>query len=334
MLPLIDRLRWQPPAPTPPRPVAQLMRDVLLALVPGLLIQWWQFGVGVPIQIGLCAGTAVLTEAAMLRLRGRASGPTLRDHSALVTALLLALSLPPLAPWWVSVIGATFAMVFGKHLYGGLGHNPFNPAMLGYAVLMVSFPKAMTFWPGAAELQGTAFGVADSVAAIFRGLPDGWIDALARATPLTAEHDFLITGTRSDAQGTWGWRFINLGFGAGGLWLLHRRVIDRRLVLAFLAAVGLIATTIDWALPGIYPGAAFHLFSGSTLLAAFFIVTDPVTAATTPWARWLYGAGIGALVVVIRSFGGYPDGVAFAVLLMNVVAPTLDRYTRGRVYGH
>lgn len=322
----------------PPRRVADLMTDVLKALVPGILVMTWFFGIGVPVQCALAVGSAVLGEAAMLRLRGRDIRPVLGDGSALVTGLLLGVSLPPLTPWGITVTGSLFAMVFGKHLYGGLGNNPFNPAMVGYAVLLISYPKAMTFWPAPSDLLPMTWGAPASLSAIFDGLADAWIDALAMPTPLTIAHQRLVFGTVplgvNPASGVSAWIGINLAFLAGGLWLAKRGTLDRRIPLSLLAALSLCALTLQPVTPPDAPGVLFHLFSGSTMLAAFFIATDPVTAATTPRGRWIYGAGIGVLIFVIRTWGGYPDGVAFAVLLMNFAAPTIDQYTRPRIYGH
>jgi electron transport complex protein RnfD len=323
----------------PQRQVADLMTDVLKALAPGILAMTWLFGVGVLVQCALAVGSAVLGEAAMLRLRGREIRPALSDGSALVTGLLLGVSLPPLTPWGINVTGSLFAMVFGKHLYGGLGNNPFNPAMVGYAVLLISYPKAMTFWPAPTDLLPVAFNTAASLSAIFDGLADGWIDALAMPTPLTVAHQRLVYGTVPLTAGTIptgvsAWTWINLAFLAGGLRLAKRGTLDRRIPMSLLAALSLCALILKHTSLPDAPGVAFHLFSGSTMLAAFFIATDPVTAATTPLGRWIYGAGIGMLILVIRTWGGYPDGVAFAVLLMNFAAPTIDQYTRPRIYGH
>jgi electron transport complex protein RnfD len=322
----------------PQRKVADLMTDVLKALAPGILVMTGFFGIGVLVQCALAVSSAVLGEAAMLRLRGRDIRPALGDGSALVTGLLLGVSLPPLTPWGINVTGSLFAMVFGKHLYGGLGNNPFNPAMVGYAVLLISYPKAMTFWPGPTDLLPVAFNTAASLSAIFDGLADGWIDALAMPTPLTVAHQRLVFGmvphNVSPASGLSAWTWINLAFLAGGLWLAKRGTLDRRIPMSLLAALGLCALLLKQTTLPDAPGVAFHLFSGSTMLAAFFIATDPVTAATTPRGRWIYGASIGVLIFVIRTWGGYPDGVAFAVLLMNFAAPTIDQYNRPRIYGH
>jgi electron transport complex protein RnfD len=322
------------------RPVGELMTDVLLALIPGILALVRHFGPGVLLQCGIAAFAALTAEACAQWLRGRPATRALRDHSALVTALLLGVSLPSLAPAWLAVVGTLFAILLGKQIYGGLGHNPFNPAMVGYTVLLIAFPGEMTRWPAPTDLLMQPAGLLETWQAVFQGLPlDRW-DALAQATPLDATRTRLAQGlTLEEAHadslaasraGVW----VNLGFLLGGLWLLRRGALDWRLPAAVLGGLFACALAFFLADPERYPTPLFHLFSGATMLGAFFIATGPVSAATTPRGRWLYGIGIGLLIFVIRAWGGYPDGVAFAVLLMNVAAPTLDRYTRSRVYGH
>jgi electron transport complex protein RnfD len=325
-------------------PVGKIMAETLLALVPGLAALAWQFGPGVLLQCLIALLVAELAEAAMLSLRKRPVLPTLADGSAALTALLLGAALPPLAPWWIAVFGALFAIVAGKQLYGGLGHNPFNPAMAGYAVLLVSFPRQMSAWLPPLDLNPAPLSFAETWHAVFsHGLPGNLsFDALSMATPLDTLKtqlglnrplDEIQAGTGFAPLGGAGWQWANLGFLLGGLWLLWRKRIDWQIPLGYLGALfglGLLAFLFE---PGRHPTPLFHLFSGAAMLGAFFIATDPVSAATTPKGRWIYGLGIGALVLLIRAYGGYPDGVAFAVLLMNLAAPTLDHYTRPRAYG-
>ncbi|MFA5941510.1 MAG: RnfABCDGE type electron transport complex subunit D [Sinimarinibacterium sp.] len=304
--------------------VAAVMRDVLLALVPGIALYTLLFGWGVLANIALAALTCLLAEAAVLHLRSKPLQPFLLDSSALVTGVLLALSLPPTAPWWIPVIGSLFAMLLGKHVYGGLGYNPFNPAMVGFVVLLISFPVQMTTWPALQPL---------------------WVpqtDALTGATVLDHVRTQLglqrtLGEIRGDAPiGLFagrGWEWIALAWLCGGLYMLWRKTIRWQIPVGMLVGVTLIALPF-WAMdPDRYASPLFHWLSGATMLGAFFIATDPVSAATTPRGRLLYGLGIGVLVYVIRTWGGFPDGVAFAVLLLNICAPTIDRYTRPRVYG-
>lgn len=328
---------------TPGNTVSRVMLMVMIALVPGILAQWWQFGPGVMINMGIAWVAAELAEAAVLSLRRRPLKPFLLDYSAALTAVLLAISLPPLAPWWVTAFGTLFAIVIGKQLYGGLGFNPFNPAMVGYAVLLVSFPRHMTAWLPPGELATNLPGFADTLALIFQTETAIVYDGLAQATPLDTlktqlglarSVDEIQSARLFDAIGGKGWQWVNFGYLIGGLWMLRRGVIAWQIPAGFLGALFLAAMLGFLYDPAQHPTPLFHLFSGATMLGAFFIATDPVSAATTPRGRLIFGAGIGLLVFVIRSWGGYPDGVAFGVLLLNLAAPTIDYYTRPRVYGH
>jgi electron transport complex protein RnfD len=320
------------------------MRAVLLALAPGVLAYVWFFGWGVVIQIGIALAVALGAEALMLTWRGRPVRPFLTDGSAAVTAVLLALALPPLAPWWATVVGTAFAIVVAKHLYGGLGYNPFNPAMVGYVVLLVSFPRVMTLWPAPEVVSGQSVSFWDSLAVVFRGAPITLpMDAVSGATPLDYMKvklgaNLTVGEVRAspifgDLSGK-GWEWVSGGFLVGGLWLLYRRVITWHIPVAMLGTLFVLALLFSGLDPGRYPSPVFHLFAGGALLGAFFIATDPVSASTTPRGRLIYAAGIGALTYVIRTWGGYPDGVAFSVLLMNIAAPTIDQYTQPRVFGH
>jgi electron transport complex protein RnfD len=321
------------------------MRQVLYALIPGALALVWAFGWGVIWNVVLATATAVLSEAVMLHLRGRAIRRFLADYSAAVTGVLIGLALPPLAPWWLPVVGTGFAMVFAKHIYGGLGYNPFNPAMVAYVVLLVSFPRLMTQWSAPVSIADARLGPWASLVFTFtRELPAGvGIDAVTGATPLDAVRTGLrraqtLPEIRSapifTAVGGKGWLTANLAFLAGGVYLLARRIIGWRIPLGVLAGVAAPAAG-HWVFdPTTHPGMLFHLASGATMIGAFFIATDPVSAATTPAGRLYYGAGIGLLTWIIRTYGGYPDAIAFSVLLMNMTTPLLDYYTQPRVYGH
>ncbi len=320
--------------------VASMMRMVMLALLPGVAVYFWLFGWGVLFNLLLAGATAVVAEACMLMLRKRPVTVTLLDGSALLAGLLLALALPPLAPWWIPVIGSLFAIVIAKQLYGGLGYNPFNPAMVGYVVLLISFPLELTLWPSAGDHPD----LATTFMWVFtHNLPDGvTIDAVTMATPMDAVRTqlglgeslaSLSTGSLFGLIGGAGWEWVNLGFLLGGLWMLKLRVIQWRIPVSMLAGLALMALIFHLIDPDTYASPQFHLFSGAAMLGAFFIATDPVSASTTPLGRLWYGFGIGVLTWIIRTWGGYPDGVAFAVLLMNLAAPTLDYYTRPRVFG-
>jgi len=325
--------------------VSIIMLKVLLALVPGIAAYVWVFGGGILVTLTLASVTALASEAVALKLRNRPIKPFLMDGSALVTAWLLALALPPLAPWWLVVLGTLFAIIVAKQLYGGLGYNPFNPAMVGYAVLLISFPLIMTSWPAPLALAQAKLGFADQLRYIFGGaLPVGvLVDAISSATPLdylktqlTLHHNIQAI-TQAPIFGVLGGKGGELVTGAyllGGLYLLQQRIISWHLPVAFLGALALMAGAFYLADATHFASPAFHLFSGATMLCAFFIVTDPVSGPTTPRGKLIFAAGVGALTYLIRVYGGYPDGVAFAVLLFNIAVPLIDAYTQPRVFGH
>jgi electron transport complex protein RnfD len=328
-----------------PNRVDWLMLQVILALIPGIFALIWYFGWGVAINLVLTSLFAVLVEAAALKLRGRPPLPTLRDLSALVTAMLFAIAVPPTLPWWLTLIGMVFAIGVTKQLYGGLGYNPFNPAMAGYVFLLVSYPLAMTSWLPPHMLAEHSLGFLDSAHMIFTGSPPhelGW-DAISMATPLDEMRTQLAQNRMIEeirASQLWGdfggrgWEWVGNWFLLGGLFLLWRRVISWHIPVSMLLGLLLIAGFF-WSMdPQTHPFPAFHMFSGGTILGAFFIATDPVTSCTTRKGQLIFGASIGVLIFVIRTWGGYPDAVAFAVLLMNIAAPTIDYYTQPRVFGH
>jgi electron transport complex protein RnfD len=325
--------------------LTRLMVQVMLALIPGTLVLFWFFGWGILFNLFIAATTALAAEAAILQLRRRPVTATLLDGSALLTGLLLGLALPPLTPWWIPFIGALFAIVVAKQLYGGLGYNPFNPAMVGFVVLIISFPLQMTLWSPPRGLEGDMLSFLDTLRLVFtEALPaDATLDSVTMATPLdTSKTRLGLNYTWSEILGDplfgsfagRGWEWINVAFLAGGLWLWQRRAIHWQIPLGMLAAIFLMSLLFYIADADSFGSPLFHLFSGATMLGAFFIATDPVSAATTPRGRLYYGAGIGILIYIIRTWGGYPEGVAFAVLLMNMAAPTIDYYTQPRVFGH
>ena len=339
--------------PTPPPPhivapnsVSRVMGIVLIALVPAIAMHVAFFGIGIIVQLTLASATALLCEYVALRLRGQEPRKFLTDGSALITAVLIAMCLPPLAPWWLVVSGTAFGILIAKHLYGGLGANPFNPAMVGYAVLLVSFPAQLAHWPipDIATLAPADMRIADLLYAIFVGdLPPHltW-DGVTSPTPLDAMRTGLMAGlTQSETQATpifgvlggRGWEWINLAVLAGGIWILALKIIRWHIPAALLAGLALPATIMNAVDPGSYAGPLFHLTSGASMLGAFFIATDPVSAATTDRGRLVFGFGIGVIAYTIRTWGGYPDGIAFAVLLMNLAVPLIDRYTVPRIYG-
>lgn len=326
--------------------VNSLMVRVMLALVPAIAAYTWFFGWGLVINIIIAVSTALGAEALMLRLRNRPLPVFLTDGSAMVTGLLLAFCIPPFAPWWITFMGAAFAIIVGKQLYGGLGYNPFNPAMVGYVMLLISFPLEMSQWVPPNIVNQLEIGFVDTLNIIF--LHDFpyllTIDALTMATPLdTVKSELGLNITVSEIVGNnaifgdfggVGWEWIGNWILLGGVWLIYKRIITWHIPLAVIGSLFVIASFFFIMDHDKYPSPMFHLFSGATLLAAFFIATDPVSASTTPLGRIYYGIGIGVLIYVIRTWGSYPDGVAFAVLFMNMAAPTIDYYTQPRVFGY
>ncbi|MNC03224.1 Electron transport complex protein RnfD [compost metagenome] len=310
----------------------QAMKLVLLAVLPGVLAAFWLYGWGVLINLVLAAAAALAVEAAVVQWRKQPLRPTLSDGSALVSATLLALALPPYCPWWLPLSATAFAMIFGKHLYGGVGSNPFNPAMLGFALVLVAFPQPMTHWPsphGMDLLSGLqqVFGVGQA--------PDAWVQATALDSLRVNKSltmDELFAG--NPAFGHYGGRgveWVNLAFLAGGMFLLQRRVISWHAPVGMLASLFVISL-LCWNGSGSdsHGSPLFHLLSGATMLGAFFIITEPVSGARSPGAKLLFGVGVGLLTYLIRTWGGYPDGIAFAVLMMNLCVPALERFVAAR----
>ncbi|NIY46644.1 electron transport complex subunit RsxD [Cedecea colo] len=335
------------------RSTARIMLLVCCAALPGIAALCFWFGWGSLIQIMLGILSAVAAEALVVTLRKQSLRLTLGDNSAALTGLLLGISIPPLAPWWMVILGTVFAVIIAKQLYGGLGHNPFNPAMIGYVVLLIAFPVQMTSWLPPQSIAATIPGLADVLHVIFTGSTAAGdtmtqlrigVDGISQATPLDtfktgiragrSAADLLNSPIYSGVLAGPGWQWINVAFMAGGLFLLWRGTIRWHIPVSFLLTLTVCAT-LGWVFsPEKCVSPVIHLFSGATMFGAFFILTDPVTASTTNRGRLLFGALAGLLVWLIRTWGGYPDGVAFAVLLANITVPLIDYYTRPRVYGH
>ncbi len=319
----------------------RVMGLTIIATFPGLLAQTVFFGWGTLVNVFWCALIAMTCEAFVVTLRKRSVQFYLSDGSALLTGLLLGLALPSFAPWWLSLVAVAFAVVIGKHLYGGLGQNPFNPAMIGYVLVLISFPQEMTRWMPPLGLEGYNGSFSAALQTIFaRGID---VDAFSMATPL----DVLRENNSLTIKELWqtnpifagvagrGWLWVNLAYLAGGLLLLWKKVFTWHGPVGMLGAIAVMAT-LFWNGVGSdsHGSPLFHLLSGATMLGAFFIITDPVSGATSNRGRLIFGVGVGVIVYVIRTWGGYPDGVAFATLLMNMAAPTIDYYTQPRTYGH
>jgi len=302
---------------------SNLMLQVIYGLILGVALQFYFFGWGVIYQITLALITGIAAEIIFLKIRKK-SIDVIKDNSAALTAILLAISIPSIAPWWIVVLGTSFAIIFGKQLYGGLGSNPLNPAMLGYAFLLISFPLEMTRWTSSFLSFGEGLNV------IFSSIN---IDALSSATRLEEAKFALMEGEVFNPiqidQTVW----INLGFLFGGVYLFYKKVITWQIPLSFLAGIIVMSALLMLLDSDHAMGPVFHLFHGATMLGAFFILTDPVSSSTTPRGRLIFGFLIGILVIIIRTYGSYPDGVAFAVLLLNIAVPLIDYYSKPKVFG-
>lgn len=296
------------------RSVPATMGLVLLALVPGTAASVLAFGPGLLLNLALAALLALAVEAAVLALRGAALKPALTDLSAPLAGVLFALALPPSAPWWMLLVGIVAAIAVAKHLFGGLGHNPFNPAMVGVAVVVLAFPYEYSQWT----------------------VPGHW-DAVSQATPLARMREgtqaALALSELREAIVLAPWAWIAAAHALGGLFLLALRVIPWQTPVAVLGTTLLLSLPFWLFEPDRHPSPLFHLGAGALVFAAFFIATDPVSGCTTPRGRLAFGAGVALLTLAIRRWGAFPDAVAFAVLLMNSAAPLLDRLLRPRWFG-
>lgn len=334
------------PFVAPTTNVASMMLHVLYALIPAALAYVWYFGPGFVFNLIIAGIFCIAGESLMLRLRGRPVESTLADYSVLVTAALLTFAMPALTPWWVTATAALFATVVAKHLYGGLGYNLFNPAMVGYVVVLIAFPMDMNLWtaPRMGDIDYQFMTIAQTARFTLTGsLPDYLtFDAISRATPL----DIVKAGLNDMRTfeelraypmmgdfGGRGWEWIGNFTAIGGAWLLVKKIIRWQIPFGVLMGLLIPSSLMYFLVPGVHPSPGFHLFSGGTILCAFFIATDPVSAATSEKGRLFYGFGIGFLIYAIREWGSYADGVAFAVLLMNLAVPTIDYLTKPHIVG-
>jgi len=305
-----------------PRSVQSTMLQVCVALIPGTCLYAWLVSYHVFINIMIAATTAVICEALCMFLRKRSPIIALSDGSAILAATLLALSVPPSLPAWQLILGSAVLIFLGKQVFGGLGHNPFNPAMVAYAFLLISFPTTMTAW----NLQ------------IVESAKANW-SAITMATPLDYMRSFDIVGPSNNPPSQrelWQlifdtpWPIIATGWLIGGLYLLFRRVISWHIPISVLASIFLLYSVQSLIVDAPYLAPIPAVFTGAIVFGAFFIATDPVTAARSRLGKILFGAGIGFSCFFIRQFSAYPEGFAFAVLLMNMTVPLIDRLDTGR----
>jgi len=304
----------------------RIMYSVAAALVPAVLAGVYLFGPRALWVILLSVAVALATEAGAQRLMGRKV--TISDGSALVTGILLALNVPPTVPWWLVVVGSAIAIVIGKQIYGGLGYNPFNPALVARVVLLISFPVQMTTWVKPSPLFS------------------GAADAVTTATPLGAmKTHLMVKGTLEGFTMTDLWNpfigtiggcigetsVIALLIGAG--FLLYRGYISWHIPVTFMGTVFVLSGLFWLIKPDQYMNPLFHVLTGGLVLGAFYMATDMVTSPVTYRGMMVFGAGCGAVTIVIRLFGGYPEGVSYSILLMNAATPLIDRYSRPKTFG-
>lgn len=328
------------------RSIGRVMLLVMAALVPATLNGFWHFGWPAIFLWMTTILACLLAEAVACSIAGRSILRSLSDGSAALTGWLLAISLPPWAPWWIGAIGGAFAILVCKQAFGGLGQNLFNPAMTARVVLLVAFPLEMTRWVSPApfgSLMAPDFITAFSIT-FGAGIPDAISTAtlldhvkteVGRGTdivhPLNAGFEPLKAslGVRSGSLGETGALLLAMG----GVFLIATRIIHARIPAAFLLGVAIPAAIASWLAPSVYLPPLAHILTGGVMLGAFFIATDYVTSPSTPLGQWVFGIGCGLLTWVIRTWGAYPEGVAFAILIMNAASPLIDHYTRPRIFG-
>lgn len=305
--------------------IPKIMFGVVLSLIPATLIGIYFFGWDALRVVLICVLGAVFTEYLFQKSTGQKI--SIFDGSAVVTGLLLALNLPSSSPWWMVLFGAVIAIILGKQIFGGLGQNPFNPALVARVVLLISWPVQMTTW-----LKPTPLG--------------SGLDAITAATPLgILKTEVLVSGKiGAAAQITLLDTFIgNIGgcigeisaaaLLIGGIYLLYKGYITWHIPVSFVATVAVISGLFWIINPDKYINPMFHILTGGLLLGAIFMATDMVTTPVTPKGMLIFGVGCGLITVIIRLFGGYPEGVSFSILLMNAVTPLIDRYVRPKRFG-
>lgn len=309
-----------------------IMLTVMIALLPGTALYAYFISPAVIANIIVAIVAALLIEAVAVRLRKSSAALAMQDGSICVAAFLLALAVPPALPFWHLLVGIFIMVMLGKHVYGGLGHNPFNPAMVGYAALLVSFPQTMTLWftPGELEHVSTLTLLQAKLGSgsAFSNTALMW-DGVTQATPLEHVRSQRIQALSTSAveirehviQSGWVW--VNAGFLLGGCYLLFRKIIQWHIPVSVISSFIIMSLLFSSNSMPIH----YALFSGAMMLGAFFIATDPVTTASSKSGRIFFGMGVGSLTLIIREFGGYPEGIAFAILLMNLCTPLIDHVT-------
>ena len=309
-----------------------IMRNVVYALIPVAIFAAYSFGINALLVIITSVVACVVTEHVLCRLSKKES--TISDWSAVITGLLLGLTLPPIFPLWMAFFGGMIAIALGKFVFGGLGYNVFNPALVGRAVLQAAFPVAITTW-SPAFLEDRFSHIASSVLAFPFAEPV--VDGITSATPLSAwkfdhivaEASDLALGLVSGSTGETSALLILLG----GIYLIARNMMNWRIPVAILGSVFVLSGILYLVNSEAYPNPVFMLFSGGLMLGAVFMATDMVTSPMSAKGQLIFGAGAGILTILIRVFGAYPEGVSFAILIMNAFVPLLDRGFKAKRFG-
>lgn len=331
--------------------IAKQMLTVILALMPATLMSVYLFGWLSFLILTSCVLSSLLSEYICLKLMDRRKR-SLLDGSAALTGLFVGLILPVLVPWWIAILGSSLAIILGKQLYGGLGYNPFNPALTARIILLISFPVYMTSWAIPMPLGQHAIDFYDFYACwqvFFVGVSATSLDAVSMATPLGYVKTALTQQqTVSEALMSYQYQpwqaFIGLEAGSlgetsvlaillGAALLLSRNLISWHIPTAYILTVVLLATVFNFIEPDRYAPALFHVLAGGLVLCAFFMATDPVTSPVTPIGQLVFGIGCGVITWCIRTYANYPEGAMFAIVVMNCAVPLIDHYCRPRVYG-
>lgn len=302
------------------------MYAVLIALCPAVLVGLSQFGLGALIVLLVSIATCALTEWLIVRYMYRGEF-SLRDGSALVTGLLLAMNLPSNLAWWIVAIGAVVAIAIGKMSFGGLGGNIFNPALVGRVFLLISYPAQMTLWPNNGQLThytdattgATPLGI---IKGVLSGAPGASLDQLPSSMD-------LFLGVNAGSLGEVSAVALLLGLA----YLLYKRVITWHIPISILLSAFATAALVYFIDPSVYPLPHYHLLTGGMMLGAIFMATDYVTSPMSKSGQLLYGAIIGSLTVIIRSYGAYPEGMSFAILIMNAFTPLINTYMPPKHFG-
>ena len=317
--------------------VSVIMFTVVFALIPALIAQIGFFGLQILGNLIIGISFALILEAVCLKLRHYPIKPFLKDGSAFLTAWLLIISIPSSTPVWVMLVGLFFSIVISKHAYGGIGSNPFNPAMIGYAVLLISFPKIMTNWPSAEYFDFNNFLNFSQLFSMFTSLDV--VDGIVSATPLDEIKTALFLGEPIKNSFSLfdqfnAYQIMSIFYLIGGLYLMIKKIITWHLPVSLILSIFLFSFILHQINPDVFMPSLFHLMNGATFLAAFFIITDPVSSPTTLNGKIIFGVMVGLITVIIRNFGGYPDGIAFAVIFMNIFVPLIEKFTQPKVFGY